>query len=102
VGKPDKPKVKWRPKTSWEHKPTKGGDLDPYAVTYLRTDGKRDARITIEFVAGGEKQATRQRAITVLRSFIYRDEIPPRRVRVGRDGSVMVMEPGEGGDEQGN
>lgn len=76
----------WRVAKSRSHEPGALSDRS-FARSYWMegADGKRQT--TIEFVDDGSPN----RALQVLRPYLRREEPPPRRLLVLRDGTVSVL-----------
>jgi hypothetical protein len=80
----------WTTRQSRQVLSTPGSDRDDHARTYFLTDGKQEAQVTVEFAAG--RRGSPHRAVTALRPFLRREEKPPRRLLVYRDGHVEILE----------
>jgi len=83
----------WKEAKAWTHVPRPDVDAD-FACSFMVRRGSEEVQSTVEFAAGPSD--TSQRVVSarkVLAPYLENDdEKPPRRLCVGRDGSVSIRE----------
>jgi hypothetical protein len=83
----------WKITSAWEHELPPGSDCD-FARSFTLTNGIREVQTTVEF-ARPSRRADANEARYALAAYVDVLEPPPRRLLVGRDERVSVVEGAE-------
>ena len=83
----------WKITSAWEHELPPGSDRD-FGRSFWLSDGEREVQTTVEFArpSGG---AGPNEARYALAAYVDVEDPPPRRLLVGRDKRVSVVEDAE-------
>ena len=83
----------WKITSAWEHELAPGSDSD-FARSFTLSDGGREVQTTVEFARPSGK-AGADEARYALAAYVDLVEPPPRRLVVGRDERVSVVDDAE-------
>jgi hypothetical protein len=83
----------WKIARSLDVESERDSDRETYARAYhiVPVDGGDESQTTVEFARGPGRSASTSSALNALRPYLAREERPPRRLLVQRDGSVTEL-----------